>query len=411
MEICEKCVRHRRCTYCVHRKADSVLDAVLGLYQLSCAEIRLYLAFGPPRAGLRYQIDKRTLLNRSYFKHLMSTSSINHSSPTSYGVSPVIGGPFKAFHRRELSTSSITTPVFSQDNHDESEGAPLRTLDNVRDQVAAHVAVRMMRKLKTADNTHYGFTVTLSKSSDAVFLRLVAAHFASSPPGMLKDKAYLIAVASTGSGDTSLLICGSDASKVQRAALLTMSKFIGHITPLPQQDAGAVWIARVRGIDWSAYDETALWDVLHKCAQELVDPSRPPPGSRGIDETLALARTRLHRLLPRQALAELRDTDIKVPVLLVDIRPAAQRAAYGHIPGAMIIERNVLEWRFDPRSLDGRLDIATRYDLRVIVFCHEGYTSSLAAAALQDIGLLNATDVVGGFEAWKAGGLPVELES
>jgi rhodanese-related sulfurtransferase len=317
-------------------------------------------------------------------------------------------GPFKAFHRRDLSISSITTPVYSQ--HDEGEVTPLRTLDNVRDQVAAHVAVRMMRKLKTADNTLYGFSLTMSKSNDAGFLRLVASHLASSPTGMLKDKAYLIAVASTGSGDTSLLICGSDGAKVQRAALLTMSKFIGYITPLPQQDSSAVWLARVRGLSWSAYDETALWDVLHKCAQELVDPSRPPPGSRGIEETLALARTRLHRLLPQQALTELRDTDIKVPVLLVDIRPAAQRAVQGHIPGAMIIERNVLEWRFDPRSLDGRLDIATRYDLRIIVFCHEGYTSSLAAAALQDIGLLNATDIIGGIEAWKAEGLPVEME-
>src|SRR6266404_6159583 len=333
----------------------------------------------------------------------MSASSVNESSssPTSYGVSPAIEGPFRAFHRRELSTSSVTTPVYSQDHYHEDEGRPMRTLDNVRDQVAAHVAVRMMRKLKIADNTHYGVALTLSKRDDAAFMRRVASHLASSPTGMLKDKSYLIAVGSTGTGDTSLLICGSDATKVQRAALLTMSKFIGHITPLPEQDTGTVWLARVRALEWSAYDETALLDVLQKCAHELVDPSRPPPGSRGIDETLALARTRLHRLLPRQALAELRDVDIKVPVLLVDIRPAAQRAAQGHIPGAMIIERNVLEWRFDPRSLDGRLDIATRYALRIIVFCHEGYTSSLAAAALQDIGLLNATDIIGGIEAWK----------
>src|SRR5258708_5448447 len=130
----------------------------------------------------------------------MSTSSINESSPTSYGVSPAMEGPFRAFHRRDLDTSSITTPVYSQDNHDDIEGTPLRTLDNVRDQVAAHVAVRMMRKLKTADNTHYGVALTLSKSNNSGFLRLVASHLASSPTGMLKDKAYLIAVASTGSG-------------------------------------------------------------------------------------------------------------------------------------------------------------------------------------------------------------------
>ncbi|KAF8492074.1 hypothetical protein F5888DRAFT_1795701 [Russula emetica] len=270
-----------------------------------------------------------------------------------------------------------------------------------------------MRKLKTADNTQYGVAVTLSKKDDAGFLRLVASHLTSQPSSALKEKAYLIAVATTGPGDTSLLICGTDPAKVQRAALLAMSKFIGHINTLPEQeeDPRTVWLGRVRGLGWNGYDETALLDVLQKCAQELVDPSRPPPGSRGIDKIIALARTRLHRLLPRQAFEELRDADIMVPVLLVDIRPAAQRAKHGQIPGAMIIERNVLEWRFDPRYLEGRLDIATRYDLRIIIFCQEGYTSSLAAASLQDIGLLNATDVVGGIEAWKEEGLPIELES
>jgi rhodanese-related sulfurtransferase len=69
---------------------------------------------------------------------------------------------------------------------------------------------------------------------------------------------------------------------------------------------------------------------------------------------------------------------------------------------------NVLEWRLDPRRVD-RLSIADRYDLRAIVLCQEGYTSSLAAAALQEIGLWNATDVVGGYEAWKNAGLPTEL--
>ncbi|KAN0118947.1 hypothetical protein V8E52_004719 [Russula decolorans] len=351
----------------------------------------------------------------------MSSSSAHQSSPTSYGVSPIIivQGEHDAYHRQSLTTSSATTPIFSptylkEDDHDQQSS--LRTLDNVRDQVAASVAVRMMRKLKTADNTQYGVAVTLSKKDDAGFLRLVASHLASQHPATLKEKEYLVAVATTGAGDTSLVICGTDPSKVQRAALLAMSKFIGHIKPLPEQEEEeespeTVWLARVRGLAWNGYEETALMDVLQKSAQELVDPSRPPPGSRGIDQILALARTRLHRLLPRQAFDELRDGDIRVPVLLVDIRPAAQRAKHGQIPGAMLIERNVLEWRFDPRYSEGRLDIATRYDLRIIIFCQEGYTSSLAAASLQDIGLLNATDVVGGFEAWKDEGLPIELES
>ncbi len=345
----------------------------------------------------------------------MSSSSAHQSSPTSYGVPPVIiiQGEHDAYHHRQsFTTSSATTPVFSPTNLKEDVQPSLRTLDNVRDQVAASVAVRMMRKLKTADNTQYGVALTLSKSSDAGFLRLVASHLATQPSATLKEKSYLIAVATTGAGDTSLLITGTDPEKVQRAALLAMSKFIGHIKPLPEQDStGTVWVGRARGVTWNGYDETALLDVLQKCAQELVDPSRSPPGSRSIDEILALARTRLHRLLPQQAYEELRDADITIPVLLVDIRPAAQREKYGQIPGAMIIERNVLEWRFDPRYVEGRLDIATRYDLRIIIFCQEGYTSSLAAASLQDVGLLNATDVVGGFSAWKERGLPIELDS
>jgi rhodanese-related sulfurtransferase len=125
----------------------------------------------------------------------------------------------------------------------------------------------------------------------------------------------------------------------------------------------------------------------------------PPPGSRTIEQILADARARLHRLGPHEA-----HRAVSEGAVLVDIRPAAQRAAEGEIPGALIIERNVLEWRFDPASA-ARLPQAG-YDARVIVFCSEGYTSSLAAAALQDLGVRNATDLDGGFVGWKAAGLP-----
>ena len=131
-----------------------------------------------------------------------------------------------------------------------------------------------------------------------------------------------------------------------------------------------------------------------------LDPTTPPPGSRGIDEILEAARARLVRLDPPAAYqAAARGA------VLVDIRPAAQRAAHGEIPGALVVERNVLEWRFDPRS-PARLPVADRYDLQVVVVCQEGYTSSLAAAALQDLGLYRATDLAGGFAAWQAAGLP-----
>jgi rhodanese-related sulfurtransferase len=125
----------------------------------------------------------------------------------------------------------------------------------------------------------------------------------------------------------------------------------------------------------------------------------PPEGARSIDELLAGARARLSRLGPHET-----HRAVGRGAVLVDIRPAAQRAEHGEIPGAIIIERNVLEWRLDPRS-DARLSFA-RYDLEVIVTCQEGYTSSLAAAALQDLGLLRATDLDGGFKAWQEAGLP-----
>ena len=114
---------------------------------------------------------------------------------------------------------------------------------------------------------------------------------------------------------------------------------------------------------------------------------------RTIDEVLAEARTHLHRLTPQEA-----DAARSEGAVIVDIRPAAQRAAA--LPFATVIERNVLEWRLDPAS-DASLPIAS-HDLAVIVLCQEGYTSSLAAAALQDLGIHRATDVIGGYAAWRA---------
>jgi rhodanese-related sulfurtransferase len=120
---------------------------------------------------------------------------------------------------------------------------------------------------------------------------------------------------------------------------------------------------------------------------------------QSIVDLLAVARAGLLRLDPLRAVRACEDGAV-----LVDIRPAAQRADEGDVPGALLVERNVLEWRFDPAS-DARLPIAS-YDLQVIVLCSEGYTSSLAAAALQQVGVRRATDVIGGFQAWRSAGLP-----
>lgn len=128
-----------------------------------------------------------------------------------------------------------------------------------------------------------------------------------------------------------------------------------------------------------------------------------PPGTAAtrVDRMLAAARDRLTRVTPAEAFAELADGAV-----LVDTRNAGQRAADGTVPGALVVERNHLEWRFDPEG-DARLPQATGLDARVIVLCDEGYASSLAAVSLLDLGLFRATDVIGGFQAWRAAGLPV----
>ena len=123
---------------------------------------------------------------------------------------------------------------------------------------------------------------------------------------------------------------------------------------------------------------------------------------RSIDDVLTAARARLLRLDPRAAASA-----AAAGALLVDIRPVEVRRRDGEVPGALIVDRNVLEWRLDPASPD-RLPVVRGHDQTIIIFCTEGYASSLAAAALQDLGLVNATDLEGGFLAWAATGLPVQ---
>lgn len=126
----------------------------------------------------------------------------------------------------------------------------------------------------------------------------------------------------------------------------------------------------------------------------------PSSPRRTIAQVLATARARLRRLDPARTVEA-----VAAGALLVDIRPDWQRAAEGEVPGALLIERNHLEWRLDPSS-EARIPAAADHDVAVVVFCSEGYTSSLAAASLQDLGLHRATDLIGGFQAWQAAGLP-----
>jgi len=122
----------------------------------------------------------------------------------------------------------------------------------------------------------------------------------------------------------------------------------------------------------------------------------------GIDELLDQVREGLDRVEAKEAFAAWQTGE----ALLVDIRYAALRERDGLIPGALVVERNELEWRLDPQG-SHRAPEATSHDLRVVVVCNEGYASSLAAVSLRQLGLHRATDLVGGFQAWKAAGLPV----
>jgi rhodanese-related sulfurtransferase len=126
-------------------------------------------------------------------------------------------------------------------------------------------------------------------------------------------------------------------------------------------------------------------------------------GRTTINDLVAAARRRLDRVAPRHALCAARQGAV-----LVDIRSDGQRQRDGLIPGARVCPRNVLEWRVDPAS--GRCDPAFGgdFDRRIILVCDEGYQSSLAAATLQDLGFARATDLEGGFQAWRAAGLPVK---
>jgi rhodanese-related sulfurtransferase len=126
---------------------------------------------------------------------------------------------------------------------------------------------------------------------------------------------------------------------------------------------------------------------------------RSSPGplqAPAVDHYLAAARARL----PGRAQPADLPRIIEAGGLVVDTRPAALRESDGELPGAVVVERNVLEWRLDPTS-PWRLPTVTGHDQEVVVVCDEGYASSLAAAALQDLGLHRATDLDGGFQAWR----------
>jgi len=269
----------------------------------------------------------------------------------------------------------------------------------------------------------------------------------------------------TGSGSrrrnsppTKLVIVGSSPVFVHRAILLTRSKFLGrtvesvaheervrrpeylHTTapvipgqtavipttsvtprsvsmPIPEPttitpEQELLWEVGVYGLGGSSYDELALRDVVKKSVGNLMEPLVPPPGSISVTQLLSHTRAKLERMTPDEAFDEVTSADeMAPPIFLIDIRSEGQRREFGTIPGSIVIDRNELEWKLDPRSR-GRLGPSAavdRFDVRVILLSHDGNASSLAARSLHLIGLRSATDVIGGFLAWRAAGLPLDL--
>lgn len=273
-------------------------------------------------------------------------------------------------------------------------------LDGVREHVASNLAFRATKLALSVDGVKVGVALTRTRSDDERFLR----HVASKIKQLLLLNEFLFVVAPSGPhfGNWPMVIVGSSVVLVEKASTLACAKFLGRMKEI--RSGGAQWIGYVEDVGSSDLDESMLWDIVRKTSH-VVNPKTAPSGSRSIDDILGIARTRLERITPKQALSELHDLTFPLPVVIVDIRPAQQREEHGEIPDSLVVERNVLEWRFDPRS-DARLSIADRYDLRILIFCQEGYASSLAAASLHDLGLLNATDIIGGYKAWKEAGLP-----
>ncbi|MGK5521244.1 rhodanese-like domain-containing protein [Micromonospora sp. URMC 107] len=123
--------------------------------------------------------------------------------------------------------------------------------------------------------------------------------------------------------------------------------------------------------------------------------------SPGVDALLEQARAGVRRLTPHQTVEA-----VRTGALLVDTRTDVQRREQGDLPGAIVIDRTVLEWRLDPASA-WRIPEATGYDQRIVVVCRQGYSSSLAVASLRALGLHHATDMIGGVQAWREAGLPM----
>lgn len=162
---------------------------------------------------------------------------------------------------------------------------------------------------------------------------------------------------------------------------------------LSRVEIGDLHVFDAHGLAHRAHDCGLQWTPFSQDRWRLYEITSPNMPS--INEYLAGARARIDRVLPDHL-----DDEMDAGALVVDIRPEADREAFGELDGAVVIERNVLEWRLAPSSDTKTFDVSD--GRRVILFCNDGYQSSLAAAALRDLGVAGAGDVIGGYNAYRA---------
>ncbi|KAF9566049.1 hypothetical protein CPC08DRAFT_628797 [Agrocybe pediades] len=282
-----------------------------------------------------------------------------------------------------------------------------RSLQDVRRQIAEEIAAKLTVTAQDVDGTRVGVRLITSKDNDEEYLRLIVSKIEEIRHRHLFAVGIEITPA-LGGDESTLIITGSTDDLINRAMLLIKSKFMSRLKK--DMFVGDMWIASIVDLGLFPHDKDAILDALRKASRTPVDPLKPPPGSRGIDEILLEVRAKLTRVTARQAYDELLEPQVDAPTFLVDLRPKDQREMEGDIPGAVVMDRNSLEWKFDPRS-PTRLDIVNRYDLRIILLCQDGTASSLAAHSLLQLGLLNVTDVIGGFQEWIKGGFPISLNT
>lgn len=324
---------------------------------------------------------------------------------------------------RRSALLSCDAATLSRTRNAQLEAQIERELDKLRARVAAGIAARAVHQAEAealehgSSSVHAGVVVLLDRGEQAPLLRhvvrrLVGYCASSSSDRQRSCSEFLFAVAAgpLHKPRWPLTLVSSSPRLLAHAEAYLSLRFLNRLSQKntsQEDDRFHTCAMTVADSGAGAHDELLLWDTVRKASHFLQPAKDPPPGSVSASSLLALARMRLERLTPEEALSELQSPDLPLPAILVDIRPASERQAHCRIACAVEIERCTLEWAFDPRSTEGeRHTLAGRYDLRVIVLDGDGRASSLAAVALHDLGLLNATDVVGGFASWKAAGLP-----